>query len=71
MRRDSTKTQEGKLGTLCSCGHFDQWPPYVWAHSRDLIDFQCPECRAKHVIVNMRSTQTTPGRKRRERYEKR
>jgi RNase P subunit RPR2 len=38
-------------GFRCECGKFHRYPGYVYAHFRNLLDFTCDECGAKHSIV--------------------
>lgn len=33
------------------CGHFNKYPPYVFAHWRDVLTNKCEECKALHHVI--------------------
>lgn len=45
MRKKAKAEDRLPLGFICTCGERHKFPPYVYAHYRELMRFQCEKCK--------------------------
>jgi hypothetical protein len=46
-----------------TCGQFNEFPAYVFAHWSELLVHDCPRCGAQHEVCRGAVDQTVPGKK--------
>lgn len=39
-------------GVTCKCGKFEKFPAYVYAHWDIPLNYTCPACGQRYVILN-------------------
>jgi hypothetical protein len=42
-------------GIACDCGNFHKFPPYVYAHTRDVLEFTCPVCGQEWEVIRLKA----------------
>jgi len=42
---------EEKKSITCKCGHFSEFPAYVYAHWYHQLVWRCPECGTRYDLL--------------------